>query len=45
MEVLLEDMQCEREELESMIANATMEHNITREELDQIELHVDELKD
>jgi hypothetical protein len=45
MEVLLEDMQCEQEELESRIENATMEHNMTREELDQIGLHVDQLKD
>jgi hypothetical protein len=45
MEVLLEDMQCEQEALESRIANATMEHNMTWEELDQIGLHVDHLKD
>jgi hypothetical protein len=45
MEVLLEDMRREREELESRIANATMEHNMTQEELDQIGLHVDQLKD
>ena len=45
MEVLLEDMQREWEELESRIANATMEHNMTWEELDQIGLHVDQLKD
>ncbi len=45
MEVLLEDMQREWEELESRIANATMEHNMTWEELDQIRLHVDQLKD
>jgi hypothetical protein len=45
MEVLLEDMRCEWEELESRIANAMMEHNMTREELDQIGLHVDQLKD
>jgi hypothetical protein len=38
-------MQHEREELESRIANATMAHNMTREELDQIGLHVDQLKD
>jgi hypothetical protein len=35
----------EWEELESRIANATMEHKMTREELDQIGLHVDQLKD
>ncbi len=45
MEVLLEDMQREWEELESRIANATMEHNKTREELDHIGLHIDQLKD
>ena len=45
MEVLLEDMQPERGELESRIANAMMEHSMTREELDQIRLHVDQLKD
>jgi hypothetical protein len=45
MEVLLEDMQREQEELESRIANATIELNMTREELDQIRLHVDQLKD
>ena len=41
----MEDMQREQEEHESRIANATMEHNMTREELDQIGLHVDHLKD
>jgi hypothetical protein len=41
MEVLLEDMRREQEELESRITNAMMEHNMTREELDQIGLHVD----
>jgi hypothetical protein len=45
MEVMLEDMQREWEDLESRIANATMEHNMTREELDQIGLHVDQVKD
>ncbi len=45
MEVLLEDMQHEWEELESRIANAMMEHNMTQEELDQIGLHVDQIKD
>ncbi len=45
MEVLLEDMGREREELETRIANAMMEHNMTQEELDQIGLHVDQLKD
>ncbi len=41
----MEDMQREREELESRIANAIIEHNMTREELEQIGLHVDQLKD
>jgi hypothetical protein len=45
MEVLSEDMRHEQEELESRIANAMMEHNMTQEELDQIGLHVDQLKD
>jgi hypothetical protein len=45
MEVLSEDMQRERKELESRIANAMMEHNMTQEELDQIGLHVYQLKD
>jgi hypothetical protein len=45
MDVLLEDMQHERKELESRVANAMIEHNMTQEELDQIELHVDQLKD
>jgi hypothetical protein len=45
MEVLLKDMQREQEELESRIANAMMEHNMTREELDQIGPHFDQLKD
>jgi hypothetical protein len=44
MEVLLEDMQHEWEELESRIANAMMD-NMTQEELDQIGLHVDQIKD
>jgi hypothetical protein len=38
-------MQCDQDELESRIVNAKMEHNMTREELDQIGLHVDQLKD